>query len=389
MIFSIVILFLFFESRVRAEAFQDNPPRAGASTQFVRSAPGSGPAEDIDISGKVVNRTWGHPLAGQEVALVRHLEGEAFQVTSVTGEDGNFRFDGEGADSASMVLMTTFQGVPYVVSGNREEGGDFFEIAVYDTTSSDEQVQAEAYHIFANAHGSDVEILEILALRNGGNRTLYGDGGASLRIPLPEGFSDLKVDQTASRTTAWGFVSEWPFPPGNARLRYRYRLPADGRFLRPVPYHASMVSVLIHPSDIAVESVSLDNQGVVDFEGQQFLHLIAQNVPRGLEIGFRTIGEEAGLPRDLLKWGLLAFALILGAAALLYRPRKKPSEEEQIGGNEKRKDESRRTQVVRDIAMLDDAFEAGQIEEATYRSQRSILMEEAVRLTEEQGQDDA
>ncbi len=386
MISSIVILLLFFESRGTAEALQNKPP----STHFVLSGAGSGAAEDIGIFGRVVNRTWDHPMAGQEVALVRHLEGEAFQVTSITGEDGNFRFDGEGlADSASMVLMTTFQGVPYVVSGNREEEGDFFEIAVYDTTSSDEQVQAEAYHIFANAHDSGMEILEILALRNGGNRTLYGDGGASLRIPLPEGFSDLKVDQTASRTTAWGFVSEWPFPPGKTRLRYRYRIPPDGRFSRPVPYHASMVSVLIHPSDIAVESVSLDNQGVVDFEGQQFLHLIAQNVPRGLEIGFRTIGEEAGLPRDLLKWGLLAFALILGAAALLYRPRKKPSEEEQNGGNEKREDESRRTQVVHDIALLDDVFEAGQIEEATYRSRRSMLMEEAVRLTEEQGQDDA
>ena len=190
---SILILLLFFESRGTAEALQNNPLlrrhfvplRTEASTHFVRS--GSGAPEDIGLFGRVVNRTWDHPMAGQEVTFVRHLEGEAFQVTSITGEDGNFRFDGEGLDdSTSMVLMTTFQGVPYVVSGNQQEKRDFFEIAVYDTTSSDEQVQAEAYHIFANAHDSGMEILEILALRNGGNRTLYGEGG-SLRYPPSRG----------------------------------------------------------------------------------------------------------------------------------------------------------------------------------------------------------
>ena len=364
---------------------------------------GADALQTIRLSGRVVNRTHNAPVPGQEVTLVRHRGEAADRVKAVAGADGVFRFEQVALeDSASLALTTTYLGVPYVVSDEVIRRGSDLEVAVYDTTSSDAAVQADAYHLIVNVHGPGLEVMEILSLRNDGDRTIYGADGLSLRIPLPSGFSGLEVEPAATAPTASGFASRWPVPPGQTRLRFRYRLPAGEAFSRPAPYPASMVSVLIHPSDVAAESRSLANQGVVDFEGQKFLHLIGSNVAAGAPIDFRVTGsaagggedhsdhehadEKTGLSRETLKWGLLGLAVLLGAAALFYRPGKKAAvnrdRQDGQGKGETRRLEERRAEVIRQIADLDDAHEAGRVEEAAYEKRRSELKDEAVRLTE-------
>jgi hypothetical protein len=372
--------------------------------------------QTIQISGRVVNRTHSAPAPGQEVTLVRHRGEAADRMTAVAGADGAFRFEQVALeDSASLALTTTYLGVPYVVSDEIIRRGADVEVAVYDTTSSDAAVRGEAYHLIVNAHGPGLEVMEILALRNDGDRTIYGADGLSLRIPLPSGFSGLVVEPAVTAPTASGFASRWPVPPGETRLRYRYRLPAGEVFSRPAPYPASMVSVLIHPSDVGVESRSLASQGAVDFEGRKFLHLVGSNVGAGAPIEFRITKEEdhsdhehaeekTGLSRDLLKWGLLGLAIVLGALGVFYRPgQKAEGRRQKVEGRRQEADsqsvererhagrggraegeglEARRAEVIRQIADLDDAHEAGRIDGAAYAQRRSELKDEAVRLTE-------
>ena len=401
---------------------------------------GADARQAISVSGRVVNRTQNAPVPGQEVTLVQRRGDAADQVKAVAGTDGVFRFEQVALeDSASLSLTTSYLGVPYVTPDGAIRQGSDLEIAVYDTTSSDAAVRADAYHLLVNAHGPTLEVLEILSLMNDGDRTIYGADGLSLRVALPSGFSGLEVESVAVAHTASGFASRWPVPPGRARLRFRYRLPAGEAFSRPAPYPASMVSVLIHPPGVGAESRSLANQGVVDFEGQKFLHLVGSNVAAGAPVDFRVTGgageeghthaEETGLSWEALKWGLLGLAVVLGALAVFYRPGKKaeakrrsgeaekrgtsplhPSQSRGNGESEKRgKDslrfsgsplsvsgggereglEERRAEVIRQIAELDDAHEAGRIDEASYQKRRSGLKDEAVRLTEALRQGDA
>jgi hypothetical protein len=340
-------------------------------------------------------------VPGQEVVLVRRRGDAAEQVRATTGSDGGFQFSQVALeDSASLALTTSYLGVPYVVSDVAVRAGaeSGLEVAVYDTTSSDAAVRADAYHLLVNAHGPALEVLEILSLRNEGDRTIYGADGLSLRVPLPSGFTGLEVEAAPTAPLSSGFASRWPVPPGPARLRFRYRLPAGETFSRPAPYPASMVSVLIHPSNLSVESSALHNHGPVDFEGQKFLHLMGSNVSRGTPIDFRVTGGVAGeeghsdhdharasgLPKDTLKWGLLGLAVRLGTLAVFYRPGKKAG----VADRQDRRDESgstaihRRVEVIRQIADLDDEHEAGRIDEAAYQKRRSDLKDEAVRLTE-------
>jgi len=373
---------------------------------------GTDARQTVSVSGRVVNRTQNAPVPGQEVTLVQHRGDAADQVRAVTGADGVFQFEQVALeDSASLALTTSYLGVPYVTPDEAIRRGADLEIAVYDTTSSDAAVRADAYHLLVNAHGPTLEVLEILSLVNDGDRTIYGADGLSLRVPLPSGFSGLEVEAAAVAHTASGFASRWPVPPGRARLRFRYRLPAGEAFSRPAPYPASMVSVLIHPPGVGVESRSLANQGVVDFEGQKFLHLVGSNVATGAPIDFQVTGgageeghihaEEAGLDRDTLKWGLLGLAVVLGALGVFYRPRKKAGvhrdkqdrQDERSPAIHRRGDreglEERRAEVIRQIAELDDAHEAGRVDEASYQKRRSELKAEAVRLTEALRQGDA
>jgi hypothetical protein len=169
---------------------------------------------------------------------------------------------------------------------------------------------------------------------------------------------------------------------------------------------------------VGAESRSLANQGVVDFEGQKFLHLVGSNVSAGAPIDFRVTGgggeeghthaEEAGLSRDALKWGLLGLAVALGALAVFYRPGKKTEAKGRKGEREKGREDSfsrspvlplshsgeegleeRRAEVIRQIAELDDAREAGRVDEVAYQERRAALKAEAVRLTEALRQGDA
>ncbi|MBI2950680.1 carboxypeptidase regulatory-like domain-containing protein [bacterium] len=374
---------------------------------------GAEPRQTVSVSGRVVNRTQNAPVPGQEVTLVQHRGDAADQVRAVTGADGVFQFEQVALeDSSSLSLTTSYLGVPYVTPDEAVRRGSDLEVAVYDTTSSDAAVRADAYHLLVNAHGPTLEVLEILSLVNDGDRTIYGADGLSLRVALPSGFSGLEVESVAVAQTASGFASRWPAPPGRARLRFRYRLPAGEAFSRPAPYPASMVSVLIHPPGVGVESRSLANQGVVDFEGQKFLHLVGSNVAAGAPIDFRVTGgageeghihaEEAGLDRDTLKWGLLGLAVVLGALGVFYRPRKKAGvhrdkqdrqDERSSPAIHRRGEreglEERRAEVIRQIAELDDAHEAGRVDEASYQKRRSELKAEAVRLTEALRQGDA
>ena len=343
------------------------------------------------LSGRVVNRTRNAPVSGQEVLLLLHGASAGEETKAVSGEDGGFRFERVAqGDSASVVLMTTYLGVPYVVSqaGPVGQVSSDLEIAVYDTTSSDAAVRMEAYHIFANAHGPALDVVEILALINQGDRTIYRPDGTSLRVPLPQGFSALEVEPMKSTPTASGFASLWPFPPGKTRLRYRYRLPPGAGLSRPVPYPTSMVSLLVHPADLAVESRSLDNKGIVEFEGTRYLHLVGANVSRGAPVDFRVVEETregSWLSRNTIKWGLVGLAVLLGAAAIFHRPRKTRVESGSAAGPSGADPagiEHKRAEVLRRIAEIDEEYEAGRIDESAYRKRRAELKAEAMRLIE-------
>lgn len=365
---------------------------------FLASLPNAEAGQTVSVSGRVINRTRNTPVPGLEVTFVQHSGESARQVKTVSEGDGGFRFSEVALeDSASFAVMTSYLGAPYVVSDPALHAGraSGVEIGVYDTTSSEATIRADAYHLIINAHGPAMDVMEILSLRNDGDRTIVGANGASLRIPLPAGFSGLEAE-SAVTSTPEGLASAWPFPPGQNRLKFQYRLPEGKVFTHVVPYPTAMVSVLVHPPDLSVESGSLQVQGPVDFGGQRFLHLHGGNLPAGMAIGFRVtaVGTQMAQPprapenglREVLKWTLLAMAAAAAAGAVFFRPRRRragggadgprPSSTGRTGLEEQRE------KVLRHIADLDDDREAGRITEETHQRRRQELKAEAVRLTE-------
>ncbi|MBI4306831.1 MAG: hypothetical protein HY678_10980 [Chloroflexi bacterium] len=373
------------------------------------------------VAGVVVNGTAGATVPeGFEVVLVTtDLAGNTKdQRTARADSRGIFEFTNVmSGDDVLNRVVTDHQGVISTIRLEDEVAPANLQIKIFETTRSLDSINVLTEVIVARPDGPSrlMGFLELITLRNDGDRTFVADltdpnvtGLSMIRFGLPEnyeGFTGVSIDPPLPAGSIVevgpGFALTNPVPPGEFKLFFDYVVRYHGNsfeFGRNLPFGANEVRVLTPKGVAQVTGNGLAPLEDVTLGSSVYSVTGGTGFGRGDRVDFKFIQlPEPSLwqtTRDRLrasstyvKVGVPVAAAIVMAGLLGYvflaRRRRQameltpdvasagvlgggPADTESAGSPE-------REALVREIALLDQRFESGEIEEAEYRRRRAEL----------------
>ncbi len=297
------------------------------------------------------------------------------------------------------ILSAEFQGVRYVSDiSHLTDAGQTLQLplTLYDSTSDTSNVRASRLHVLLNFPSDGVmQVIEVWVLSNTGDHTVMPSDTGGLVFSLPSGandiaFEDTSVAQLATRTGD-GFTLAMPLQPGQeaAQLVFSFNLPYQGGadFHQPLSYPVDGVTVLLSEGGPTIKGDSVQDQGVQDLGGQSYHQYNLQSYDAGKSIDLQVAGRTTPLISLAGNWqslalGAAALVLVLAAVIAWYRPSvlgfgRADDENENDGEDEDFAEDDPQTLLAM-IARLDDAFEAGDIDEQAYKRRRAELKRRAL-----------
>jgi hypothetical protein len=372
------------------------------------------------LQGQVVNGTADGPEVGAGVPVVLHVfrgDTEVDSLETTTDGAGIFRFEELDTDaSLEYRPEVLYLGVPYSSAAPLQFDGEGTAldaaITVYEITDDESTIGLESVHFIAESFGEVLRISEIHLFGNSGDRAYVGQAGddgrlTTVHIPLPENAVGLAFEQggTDERFVQRGdgLMDTEPVPPGTetSLIFFSYHLMVGGETIpleRRFAYPVSDLNVLVAQPGLTLQSEQLEARGAELFQGRQYEFYGAQNLPSDTPLAMQFVlspeaaGDQsggsasaeglldsAGAPtrgnQQLLRW--LGFAL-LGVAVVgvvVYSLSSRESASASVPAPELAAN-PRAQRLLSDLADLEEAFEAGQVDEATYARQRAELRDE-------------
>ncbi len=368
------------------------------------------------LEGEVVNGTPDGQEVGAGLPVTLHIflgDVEADTAETTTDEDGRFRFEGLDTDpSLEYWLEAVYQDVPYSSDGAAQfaEGETTVAatVTVFETTTDDSGVQLDSVHLIVESFGEVLRVNEIHLFGNDGDRAYVGQaqGGEPLTvfIPLPENAVGLAFGQDASPErfveVEGGLYDTEPVVPGaeTSLVFFSYHVMAgtDAILLpRQFAYPVAILNVLAAQPGLTLQSDQLTSMGQKAFQGREYLFYAARDLPANatVDLALTSTGETeggaampggspaAGAPaagtstdgnQGLLRWFGFGLAFLAIAVAIVYpfvtrRPARAPAPSLRVDLQARR--------LLADLADLEDAYEAGRVESATYQQRRAELYE--------------
>ncbi len=269
-------------------------------------------------------------------------------------------------------------------------------------------IRLDSVHMIAESFGEVLRISEIHLFGNGGDQAYIGEGGdpsqGTVFIPLPQnavgvGFGE-DVAEDRFLQVEGGLMDTEPVPPGteSSVIFFSYHLmvtgdtvPLERRFAYPV----ANFNILVVQPGLTVNSDQLQFLGIEQFEGRQYEVYTAEDLGRDAPLDMEFVPVEidnaqAGMPpssaqagtgaatrgnQRLLLWIGVALAALTVVGAAIYpqvarRSAATPAPASSLASS------PRARRLLAELADLEDAFEAGEIDEVTYERQRSEKREE-------------
>jgi len=362
------------------------PRVAAVVALLVVAAAGAAAAQDgstVTVEGTVLDGTaGGHVGPGLPVFLVSSA-GPQYELRTVTDEEGRFRFDAPPPPSGERLgVSLQYKGAVYGEIVGIVDGLTLpVAITVYDSSNDELLIEASsASLLFARVDRAAQTLwaLEIVKLVNDSDLTYIPGSGPMdlLRFGLPPDADNLTVDTGLIGADVLqvdrGFAVVAPVPPGEHEVMYAYSFPYDGEELeltKSLLYGAAGLRILV-PEEVGGLSGAGEIERVTIGE-RPYRVLTGADLPRGAKVPYRlvslpqaTIGDRA---LQGLDWIRLEYAAVVGlglvmASLIAYALiRRTPAES------------SERLRLVRVIASLDAAFEAGEIARDEYDQARKAL----------------
>ena len=338
----------------------------------------------IVVEGSVLDGTaGGHVGPGLPVFLVSSA-GPERELQAATDEDGKFRFDTPPPPTGERLgVSIQYQGAVYGAIVQVVQGLTLpMTITVYDSSDDERLIEASsASLLFARADRATQTLwaLEIVKLVNDNDQTYVPGPGPMqlLRFGLPPGADDLSVDTGLIGADVLqvdrGFAITAPVPPGEHEVMYAYSIPYEGSemdFTKSLPYGAAGLRILV-PEEVAGLSSSAGETERVTIGDRPYRLLSGTDLPRGAKVPFELISlPQASLGDRALqgvRWVRLEYAAVVGLGLVMASliacalVRRGPGES------------AERVRLVRGIASLDAAFEAGEIGRSEYERARGAL----------------
>ena len=362
------------------------PRIAAVVALLVVAATGTAAAQEaptITVEGTVLDGTaGGHVGPGLPVFLVSSA-GPQYELQAVTDEAGTFRFDSPPPPAGERLgVSLQYKGAVYgeivgIVNGLTLP----VAITVYDSSNDELLIEASsASLLFARVDRATQTLwaLEIVKLVNDSDLTYIPGSGPMdlLRFGLPPDADNLTVDTGLIGADVLqvdrGFAIVAPVPPGEHEVMYAYSFPYDGTEMdltKSLLYGAAGLRILV-PEEVGGLSGAGEIERVT-IGDRPYRVLTGADLPRGAKVPYRlvslpqaTIGDRA---LQGLDWVRPEYAAIVGlglvmASLIAYAlVRRTPAES------------TERLRLVRVIASLDAAFEAGEIGPDEYEQARAAL----------------
>jgi hypothetical protein len=364
------------------------------------------------LEGQVVNGTAGGPQVGAGMAVTLHVvqggaELDALRTTTDAG--GRFRFDNLDTDPAlsyaldAVYLDVTygsaepykFEGVPSSLSA---------QLFVFETTEDPANLRVDSVHIIAESLGPVLRLTEVYLLGNQGDRTYIGkpDPAAGGRpttafIPLPAGAVGLAFQDGESPDryveVEGGLRDTQPVPPGvdTSVARFSFHLTVDGATVpleHKFAYPVSRLNLLAAQPGLTVRGQQLQAQGPQGFGDKQFEVYLAEDlgpntplnvelVPVAAEEGSSMIpsasGSEPGVAtaapqgqQKLLRSLGVGLTLLAAIGAGVYPRLTRRTAAQAARDRSTVLQGALAKQLLADLADLEQAFEAGEVDQSTY-----------------------
>ncbi|MEX0979572.1 MAG: hypothetical protein WDZ89_00665 [Gemmatimonadota bacterium] len=362
------------------------------------------------LRGEVVRG--GEPLVAGTVVLHRVTPGEAGEIDSVSvGTDGAFQLrlphmPDPGARSEVFFASVRHLGILYFGPAISDpiQLDSLYSIEVFDTIVAPPdgaEVAVSVRNLFLEQTEDGWQATDLFQLRNDTDRTYVaadarppsdasGSGvhaeadapdrqGAVWSYPLPPGASGFQIGQSDLPPDAVTFEGSTvrvsaPLPPGERLYLVRYLLPELELDL-PMPGRTEVMELLILEPlpPLTVEGLRTDQP--VELEPGSTYRRYAGSELDDVVITIREAEAERTLP---MAWITVILALFLGVAGI-YALSKRPAMAGAPPGSGEESAPETRSSIVREIAILDEAFgraeEPSPAEEARYRARREALME--------------
>lgn len=379
---------------------QIHPMAARAIAQYLLNAKVSSKAESGTIAGKIINKTSDTPVQNVALDLKAYMgDNETDKYETSSAADGSFEFKNLPWDRSYEVSIK-YDGAQYATDKmvfNPGEDVKTLELPVYDPTMSDANISVtEGHMIIEIAEDGTLNVGDISIFDNKGNTMFVGskdlgDGKKeSLRFSVPPDAGNLTfmhgLDAGAVVMTATGFSDTGSVVPGEKRVIFAYMLPlGNGKSTveKTIEYPTGSLLLLVSETKDEVEVTGLEGGEEVQMDNFKYLKWAGTDLKPGhkITVTFVTPGGLGVYVGEYIKWAALGFVVLLIGGGILYssmaRGRKSSSAEPYSREFLLKK----RDTLIRDIASLDDEYEAGRVEEGRYRELRDSMKRELVEVT--------
>lgn len=336
--------------------------------------------------------------AGSEVTLSGVSVDEAgalsefLSQTTTTAEDGTFRFDdvaiAEG--SSAYIVTVTYEGVEFSNGAMVDPTLPIVRlpITVYEVTSDPSVVKLDTAHVVFREHPDALVVLEVLVFSNTSNSVYLSEEvvrsgqRGSLAIALPPDAYGVQFEegQLGGRYVEVGdrIYDTTQVLPGERShaIIVSYVLPFDGSSRDveiPLDYGAEQITVLVQ-GEVDVRASGLSEAGVQDIQGEVFDQYVGTQLAPGdtLTLRLSAGGFLGGLPDWVLPALIgLGVALVVGGGAIWVINRRTAEDIDDEDDDRVVPDDQ--AALLRQIAELDDAYDAGRIDRFEYDTRRAEL----------------
>ncbi len=365
------------------------------------------------LTGQVINATTNEPVGALEVTLhVLQNEAEIDTRTTQTDSEGNYVFENLPTEhSVFYVVEGEYEGIPYLSDEPGlfmpQESQTTLNLEVYEPTSDDEAVYVTQLHYLIAFTPETINAVQVFVVGNSGNQAYVGQNGQTFAFAVPDEAVGVTFQGNAGGTrfipTDVGYADTTPIPPGEESLTIvaSYDIPYDSDDLTiqvPIPANTNALNVLMSNQGADLSSDQVQFVETRQAQGSEFAIFNGGNLAKGEtltlnlsdlnDLAFDSAANMPGgavtgppLNQGHLRWvivGLGGLAIVaVGMGYPLMRPRLVPrAEQDDLDPH------LRRQKLLLLLARLDEAFEAGELDEAVYRQARARYKAELAEIME-------
>lgn len=347
------------------------------------------------VTGLVTNASGAELPEDLEITLRGFDEfEEVITLTTVLGPEGQFEFEDIGLEPEFVFFVETeYQGTAfgsefYLVQPNDSSLNLSFDI--YETTTDTSDLVIDRVHVFFEFSTPEVvQVINLVSISNRGDDMVVSERAIepNLRFTLPEGASNLSFQQGGIGqpyvTTAEGFGDPSAVAPGESayQILYAYELPyAKGvEWVQPLTLPTELVVAFLPAGRFSAESAALQAGGAETFDDIAYQVYVGTGLAAGDQVDLSISGSSSAsgpdfsLPPNSLTIAIGAGGFIFSLLSIWIWFFQKSGGD--IGANNSQE------AVMDEIIALDQAFEAGELDQAVYQQHRAELKDILQKLT--------